>query len=97
MELGKLSKLFFSVIGGMSVLSGILALILINIAVLTGINVIMDDLYFSLMWMTFMLGIIAVFPKSSRSFGVRGLLLGIYLFVFIGVTFIVGWWIYPFP
>ena len=97
MELGKLSKLLFSVIGGMSVLSGIVALILINIAVLTGINVIMDDLYFSLMWMTFMLGILAVFPKTSRSLGVRGLLLGIYLFVFIGVTFIVGWWIYPFP
>ncbi|MGE7024279.1 hypothetical protein [Solibacillus cecembensis] len=97
MELGKLSKLFFSVIGGMSVLSGIVALILINIAVLTGINVIMGDLYFSLMWMAFMLGIIAVFPKSSRSFGVRGLSLGIYLFVFISVTFIVGWWIYPFP
>ena len=97
MELGKLSKLFFSVIGGMSVLSGILALILINIAILTGINIMMNGYFFNLMWITFMLAIITVFPKSSRSFGTRGLLLGIYLFVFIIVTIILGWRIYPFP
>lgn len=97
MELGKLSKLFFTILGLISILSGILALILINIAVLTGINIIMNGDFFNLIWITFMLGIIAVFPKSSRSFGKRGLLLGIYLFVFISVTFIIGWWIYPFP
>lgn len=97
MELGKLKDSLFYVLGVISVTAGILGLILINIAILTGINIIMGGYIFNLMSITFMLAIITVFPKSSQSFGTRGLFLGIYLIVFMGVTFILGWRIYPFP
>ncbi|MEG0472403.1 MAG: hypothetical protein RR588_08725 [Solibacillus sp.] len=97
MELGKLSKSIFFVIGGMSVLSGIFALILINIAILTGFSAIANDFFFTLIWITFMFAVITVFPKSSRSIGTRGLFLGSYLVVFIMITFLLGWMITPFP
>ncbi|EMR06017.1 hypothetical protein C772_01997 [Bhargavaea cecembensis DSE10] len=97
MELDKVKLKSFQVLGWFSVIAGIVALALLNIAMLSGYDLpITSQLSF---WITVILisGLISLSNRQSRSLGFWGLGIAVYLAFFIAVIFILGWIIVPFP
>ncbi len=98
MELGTIKNTILQSCGWMSVMMGLIALALINISLLSGYEGSLTNL-FSSSWVIIALvfGIISIFNKKSRSLGLWGLGLCIYLAFFVAVIFVLGWTIVPFP
>lgn len=97
MELNKVKLKSFQVLGWFSVITGIIALALLNISMLSGYDLsFMEQLSF---WISSILisGLIALFGRNSRSLGLWGLGIAVYLGIFTAVIFILGWVIMPFP
>lgn len=97
MELGTIKQKFFLSVGWLSVVIGLASLAIINIFLLWGYDLpIVNNITFWLL-ITLILGILAAINKNSRSLGLWGVGLGIYLGFFIVVMFILGWTVSPFP
>ncbi|KZE39876.1 hypothetical protein AV656_00890 [Bhargavaea cecembensis] len=87
----------FQAFGWFSVITGIVALALLNISMLSGYDLaIISQLS---LWISVILisGLIALFNRQSRSLGFWGLGIAGYLGFFVAVIFILGWIIVPFP
>jgi hypothetical protein len=97
MELGTIKQQIFQWIGWLSIVTGLISIAVINIYLLWGLNVPLGNNLSLWLWVTFILGIIAIFNKKSRSLGLWGIGLGLYLGLFYMVMFILGWMINPFP
>ncbi|MEK3765344.1 hypothetical protein [Solibacillus sp. FSL K6-4121] len=97
MELDKLKKLQIPVIAGwISVGSGLVTLLLLNISMLTNDSILFE--YFSLiLWVGFICAWPAIFSKKSRFLGVWALGIILFLIAFYMLIFILGWIIVPFP
>lgn len=97
MELGKIKVVFFQWLGWLSVLSGLVILIMINISLLSGYEFsFMDNLYLWLL-ITLVISVISFFNKKSRPFGLWGLGICVYVGMFSIFIFFLGWMIAPFP
>jgi hypothetical protein len=97
MELDKVKILSFQVLGWFSVITGIVALALLNISMLSGYDLsFMEQLSF---WISAILisGLVSLFGRQSRSLGLMGIGIALYLGLFTGIIFFLGWIIVPFP
>jgi hypothetical protein len=96
-ELDKIKLKSFQVLGWFSVITGIVALALLNISMLSGYDLAITS-QLSL-WISVILisGLISLLNKQSRSLGFWGLGIAGYLGFLIAVIFILGWIIVPFP
>ncbi|MGN4123721.1 hypothetical protein ACMGD3_01630 [Lysinibacillus sphaericus] len=97
MELGALKQSIFNVFGWASVSLGLWTLIMINSWIIIGYDAPLTSNSSTIIILTFIFGILAAIPKSSRSLGKWGIFLGCYLVLFMIVIFLVGWSITPFP
>ncbi|SDE93425.1 hypothetical protein [Bhargavaea beijingensis] len=97
MELDKVKVVSFRIIGWFSVITGVLALLLLNISMLSGYDIsFMEQLSF---WVSAILisGLVSLFGRHSRPLGLWGIGIALFLIFFTGVIFFLGWMIVPFP
>ncbi|WP_077210630.1 hypothetical protein [Bacillus dakarensis] len=97
MELGTLKHKVFIWTGWLSVCTALISFAVLNIFLLWGYNVPIGNNISFWVLLTLIFGGVAVFNKKSRSLGLWGLGLSIYLGFFMAVMFILGWTISPFP
>lgn len=97
MELGTIKQRIFPSIGWLSIVTGLISLAVLNIFLLWGYNAPLGNNISLWFLITVILGIVSIFNENSRSLGLWGLGLGLYLGLFVAVIFILGWTIHPFP
>lgn len=97
MELVTVKERVFLWIGWLSVVTGLVSFTILNIFLLWGYNIPIGNNISFWFLITMILGVISTMKKNSRSLGLWGLGLGLYLGLFIVVMFILGWAINPFP
>ncbi|MFC7686360.1 hypothetical protein [Ureibacillus sp. GCM10028918] len=97
MELGTIKNTILQACGWLSVVMGLISLALINLSVLSGYDGGLANSYSSWILLAVVFGIISSLNKKSRSLGLWGLGLSIYLGLFVAVIFVLGWTIVPFP
>ncbi|MFC7364647.1 hypothetical protein ACFQQH_05830 [Bhargavaea changchunensis] len=97
MELDRVKHISFQVFGWFSVIIGILALALLNITLLSGY----DSSFTNQMslWISVIIisGLVSLVGKNSRPLGLWGIGIALFLILFTGVIFFLGWAIVPFP
>ncbi|MCL1696595.1 MULTISPECIES: hypothetical protein [unclassified Lysinibacillus] len=86
----------FVTAGWFGVIGGLCLLLLLNITLLTNIDLTNNNFYL-LMYLTAPLSVIALFSKKSRSLGLWGLSVVLFIMIFTGIIFIIGWIVVPFP
>lgn len=97
MELGKMKMTIFQGLGWLSVILGLFTLMIINISLVSGYEVpLMDNLSFWLS-ITIISSLLSSFNKKSRSLGLWGLGLCVYIGLFIVCILFLGRIIAPFP
>lgn len=97
MELGTIKSAILHICGWLSVVMGLIFLADINLSLLSGYDGALSNIFSSWMLLAFLFGVISTFNKNSRSLGLWGLGLSIYLGLFVAVIFVLGWMIVPFP
>lgn len=97
MELGTIKQTVFLWIGWLSIVTGLISFVVLNIFLLWGYNAPAGNNISFCFLITVILGIVSILNKNSRSLGLWGLGLGLYLGLFVVVMFILGWTINPFP
>ncbi|KGR76350.1 hypothetical protein [Ureibacillus sinduriensis] len=97
MELGTIKNTVLHICGWLSVVMGLIFLADINLSLLSGYDGALSNIFSSWIMLSVVLGVISTFNKKSRSLGLWGLGLSIYLGLFMAVIFILGWTIVPFP
>jgi hypothetical protein len=97
MELGKIKQNVFQWIGWLSVVTGLISLAILNIFLLWEYDIPIVSNIFNWILITFILGVISIFNKNSRSLGLWGIWIGIYMGFFVAVMFVLSWTISPFP
>lgn len=97
MELGKIKQKVFLSIGWLSVILGLISLAILNIFLLWGYNTMFANNIFFWTLITLIFGTISAINKKSRSLGLWGLGLGVFLGLFVVVMFVLGWTVSPFP
>lgn len=97
MELGTLKTSIFHWSGWVSVIVGLFALGIINFSLLSGYDTPFSDRLSLFIFLSFAFGVVACFRRASRSLGLWGIFLAIFLLLFMGVIFFLGWVIIPFP
>lgn len=97
MELDRVKHTSFQVLGWFSVIVGILALALLNFSLLSGY----DSAFTNQMsiWISAILvsGLISLVGTKSRPLGLWGIGIALFLILFTGMVFFLGWVIVPFP
>lgn len=97
MEFVKVKQKIFQFIGWLSVIIALTYFALLNISLLWGYNAPLGS-NFSLWFLVILsLGLVAILHNKSRSLGLWGLGLALYLGLFAAVMFFLGWFINPFP
>ncbi|WP_071393343.1 hypothetical protein [Bacillus tuaregi] len=97
MELGPMKQRIFLSIGWLSVIMGLVSLVTLNIFLLWNYDIpIVGDIFFWIS-LTLISGVVSIFNKNSRSLGLWGLGIGVYLGAFVVVMFVLGWAVTPFP
>lgn len=97
MELGTIKQSVFQWIGWLSVVTGLISLAILNIFLLWEYDIPIVSNIFNWILITFILGVISIFNKNSRSLGLWGIWIGIYMGFFVAVMFVLSWTISPFP
>jgi len=97
MELATVKQRVFLWMGWLSIITGLITLVFLNISLLWGLNVPIGSNIPLWLCITLAFGIISTTNKNSRSLGLWGLSLGIYLGFFLIVMFMLSWTINPFP
>ena len=83
--------------GWIGILSGVVALFFLNIGILTNFAINIDGIYSVSIVITFIFSMSAIFSKASRSLGIWGISLSIFLMLFQTIIFFLGWMVSPFP
>lgn len=86
----------FVTAGWLGVISGVCLLLLLNITLLTNIDIIINNLYLFI-YLTAPLSVLALFSKKSRSLGLWGLSIVLFIMIFAATIFMLGWIVMPFP
>lgn len=86
----------FVTAGWFGVISGLCLLLLLNITLLTNIDITSNNL-FLFIYLTAPLSVIALFSKKSRSLGLWGLSIELFIMIFTVIFFGLGWIVTPFP
>lgn len=97
MELGTLKHSIFHWFGWASVTLSLWMLLMANIWILTSYETMFNNVSPMILLVAFVMGTIALLRKTSRSLGIWGISLTVYLFLFLAGTFVIGWMINPFP
>lgn len=99
MELDKINRFEtpLKICGWISVIIGLIMLFTFNIGLLTNYETPLDDYYSLVISLSFLFGFIALFSKRSRSLGIWGLGIGVFILLFLVIFFFLGWMIVPFP
>lgn len=97
MELGTLKIRIFQWAGWLSVIVGLFALAMLNISLLSGYDTPFNDRFSLFIVLSILFGTLACFRRTSRTLGLWGIALAIFLILFMGVMFFLGWAIVPFP
>ncbi|MBD7944274.1 hypothetical protein MKZ20_01605 [Psychrobacillus sp. FSL K6-2684] len=99
MELVTLKRFdrILNIAGWIGILSGLAALFFLNIGILTNFAIDINSLYSIAVGLTIILSVLALFSRTSRSLGVWGIGLGVFLMLFQTVIFFLGWMVIPFP
>ena len=97
MELGSLKGKLIQGMGWLSVVIGLVSLAILNISLLSGYNLQIENKFSSWVFISSVLGVISLINKKSRSLGLWGLGISIFIGVFIMTIFVLGWTIVPFP
>ncbi len=99
MELVTLKRFdrILNIAGWIGILSGLAALYFLNIGILTNFAIDINSLYSIAVGLTIILSVLALFSRTSRSLGVWGIGLGVFLMLFQTVIFFLGWMVIPFP
>jgi len=84
-------------IGWLSIVTGLISLVFLNLFLLSGYNVSMGGYFYLWILIPVVFGIFSSFHKRSRPLGLWGLGLGLYLLFFVVVMFMLGWIVAPFP
>lgn len=97
MELGSLKSTLIQGMGWLSVVIGLVCLAILNISFLSGYNLQIENKFSSWVFISSVLGVISLINKKSRSLGLWGLGISIFIGVFVMTIFVLGWTIVPFP
>jgi len=97
MELETLKQDIFRWAGWISLVIGLFVLAMINISLISGYSMPLANQFSLLVFLSVVLSIIVLFPKHSRSLGIWGLLICLYIGFFATAVFFLGWMINPFP
>lgn len=97
MELGTLKIRIFHWAGWVSVVVGLFALAMVNISLLSGYDTPFSDQLSLFILLSLLCGAAACFRQASRTLGLWGIFLAVFLIIFMGIMFILGWAIVPFP
>ena len=96
MELGAINTIL-KTCGWLSVIMGVISLALINITILSGYDLPFANAISVWVIPAVFLGFVSLFNKKSRSLGIWGLGLTLFIGLFVAVIFFIGWSIVPFP
>lgn len=83
--------------GWLGIISGIVALFFLNIGILTNFAINIDGIYSITIAFTIIFSGLAIFSRTSRSLGIWGISLGVFLMLFQTVIFFLAWMVSPFP
>lgn len=97
MELGTIKSTIIQGLGWMSVVMGLISLAIINLSMLSGYNLPIGNKFSSWVLISLVFGIISLLNKKSRSLGLWGLGISIFIGLFVFTIFVLGWTIVPFP
>lgn len=97
MELGAIRKTVFQGLGWLSVVMGLVSLAIINISLLSEYDLQVESKFSSWVVISSVFGIISLVNKKSRSLGLWGLAISIFIMVFIFIIFGLSWAANPFP
>ena len=97
MELGSIKSTLIQGVGWLSVVIGLVCLAILNISLLSGYNLQIENKFSSWVFISSVLGVISLINKKSRSLGLWGLGISIFIGVFVMTIFVLGWTIVPFP
>ncbi|KGR85066.1 hypothetical protein [Lysinibacillus odysseyi] len=97
MELDTLKIRVFHWAGWISVIIGLFALAILNITLLSGYDTPFSDRLSLFIFLSLLFGAIACLQRMSRTLGLWGIFLAFFLILFMGVMFLLGWFIIPFP
>lgn len=97
MELGALKNTLIQGMGWLSVVIGLVSLAILNISLLSGYNLQIENKFSSWVFFSAILGVISLINKKSRTLGLWGLGISIFIGVFVMTIFVLGWTIVPFP
>ena len=97
MELGSLKSTLIQGMGWLSVVIGLVCLAILNISLLSGYNLQIENKFSLWVFISSVLGVISLINKKSRSLGLWGLGISIFIGVFVMTIFVLGWTIVPFP
>lgn len=86
----------FITAGWIGMIGGLCLLLLLNITLLTNIDITINNL-FLLIYLTVPLNVLALFSKKSRSLGLWGLSIVLFIMIFTVIFFGLGWIVTPFP
>ncbi|MGE7695156.1 hypothetical protein ACQKNC_13745 [Lysinibacillus sp. NPDC094177] len=86
----------FVTAGWFGVICGLCLLLVLNITLLTNIDLTFNNLYL-LIYLTAPLSVLALFSKKSRSLGLWGLSIVLFIMIFTVIFFGLGWIVTPFP
>lgn len=71
-------------------------LLILNIMLLTNMDITNNHLYL-LIYLTAPFSVISIFSKKSRSLGLWGLSIVLFMMIFTVTIFLLGWMVIPFP
>lgn len=86
----------FVTAGWFGVICALCLLLVLNITLLTNIDLTFNNLYL-LIYLTAPLNVLALFSKKSRSLGLWGLSIVLFIMIFTVIFFGLGWIVTPFP
>jgi len=86
----------FVTAGWIGMIGGLCLLLLLNILILTNIDV-TDNNFYLFVYLTAPFNVIAICSKKSRSLGIWGLSILLFIMIFTVIIFFLGWMVIPFP
>jgi len=86
----------FVTAGWVGMIGGLCLLLLLNILILTNIDV-TDNNFYLFVYLTAPFNVIAICSKKSRSLGIWGLSILLFIMIFTVIIFFLGWMVIPFP
>lgn len=97
MELVTIRRTIFQGLGWLSVVMGLISLAIINISLLSEYDLQVESKFSSWVFISLVVGFISLVNRKSRSLGLWGLGLSVFIVVFIFTIFGLSWTVAPFP